>query len=358
MRISFFIGSMGSGGAERVISILANGFVQRGYVVDICCLLSDDVDYNLDPHIKLVNMSRSGKSYTKNIVWWVKTIRNFVKKEKPDCIISFVGRINALVLTALVGVPIPIIVSERNDPRADGRGKLMLLYCNLIYQLKAAIIVFQTKYQQNFFSETLNEKSLIVENPVKFKLTTPERVSYTQVVSVGRLTEQKNQKMLIDAIVQVKKKIPEIECRIFGDGELKDELRKQVADSDGAGYIKLMGNRKNVHELMRESGVFVLTSMYEGMSNALIEAMMLGKVCVVTNYPGASEVIEDGVNGYIIPLNDVNALAKKIEIVAKNEFGDNATIQKNALNSAKKYSSKVVIEKWNRIVINQTIKRQ
>ena len=126
MRIAFFIGHMGAGGAERVISILANDYADKGWDVDIIMLLANRVEHKLRPQIRTISLVGTSERYTKNAMSWLVRIRSYVKNEKPDRVVSFIGRINALVLTATIGMKVPVIVSERNDPKHDGRGKVML----------------------------------------------------------------------------------------------------------------------------------------------------------------------------------------------------------------------------------------
>ena len=106
MKISFFIGSMVSGGAERVISLLANEYAKNGWDVEIALMLKNEVNqkqFALDDRIKIVDLSTKEGSYKKNALRWVRMVRSYIKKEKPDCIVSFIGRINALVLTTAIG---------------------------------------------------------------------------------------------------------------------------------------------------------------------------------------------------------------------------------------------------------------
>ena len=151
MKISFFIGAMGHGGAERVISILANDYCTRGWDVDIVLLLKNEIEHDLDQSIKIVNLTGKNTNYFKNAIFWLRGIRHYLKSNRPDRIVSFVGRINALVLTAAIGLGLPIVVSERNDPKNDGRGAMMQWYCNRIY-CKAKAIVYQNAHEKSCFN--------------------------------------------------------------------------------------------------------------------------------------------------------------------------------------------------------------
>ena len=187
MRIAFFIGSMGCGGAERVISILANEYATKGWDVDILLLLDNRVEYELHPQIKVIPLMGSYSNYAMNALAWLSSIRKYVKSNKPDRVVSFIGRVNAVVLTATIGLKVPIIVSERNDPKHDGRGKVMLWYCNKIYR-RARAVVFQNKYEQSCFDEALKAKGVIIPNPVQVSATKETASSEFVVATAGRLT--------------------------------------------------------------------------------------------------------------------------------------------------------------------------
>ncbi len=348
MKIAFFIGHMGYGGAERVISLLANDYCRRGWDTDIVMLLSRDLAQRLEPGVRLVDLSLGGGPYLKRAPYWLRQIRGYLKREKPDCVVSFIGRINALVLTAALGMKIPIVVSERNDPRHDGRGKGMLAFCDALYKTARAV-VFQTKAEQACFSEAVKAKGVIIPNPVSTEGVSRREPKGFHVVTAGRLAEQKNQKMLMDAMALVRREIPEVSCTIYGEGELRQELESYVREKGLADTVFLPGHALDIHKKIADASAFVLTSEYEGLPNALIEAMMLGIPCVTTDYPGSEEVVEDGVTGLIVPRRDAEALAKKLIALARDgELGEN--LGEKARQEAEKYRTENVIAQWQNVI--------
>ena len=348
MKITFFIGHMGYGGAERVISLLANDYCRRGWDTDIVMLLSRDLAQRLEPGVRLVDLSLGGGSYLKRAPSWLRQIRGYLKREKPDCVVSFIGRINALVLTAALGMNIPIVVSERNDPRHDGRGKGMLAFCDALYKTARAV-VFQTNAEQECFSEAVKAKSVIIPNPVSTEGVSRREPEGFSVVTAGRLAEQKNQKMLMNAMALVRREIPEASCTIYGEGELRQELESYVREKGLADTVFLPGHALDIHKKIADASAFVLTSEYEGLPNALIEAMMLGIPCVTTDYPGSEEVMEDGVTGLIVPRRDAEALAKKLIALARDrELGEN--LGEKARQEAEKYRTENVIVQWQNVI--------
>lgn len=348
MKITFFIGSMGRGGAERVISILANDFCKRGWDVDIVLLLKNKVEYPLEERIRIVDISPKAGGYAKNVVYWLWGIRGYLKKRKPDRIVSFVGRINALVLTAALGLKLSIVVSERNDPKHDGRGAIMQWYCNRIYHCAKAI-VYQNEHERSCFDKSLAHLGYIIPNPVSVTAYR-ENVESTTVVTAGRLIEQKNQAMLIRAMEKVHRKYPEVKCRIYGEGLLREELQKQIDSLGLQDTVTLEGNVPDIHDRLAQCGIFVLTSNYEGLSNALIEAMMVGLPCITTDYPGAQELITNGENGFVVPLNDDAALAEAIEILIENENNCAEKLAQKGQEDSARFRAEVVLKQWHSVI--------
>ena len=352
MKITFFIGHMGFGGAERVISLLANDYCRRGWETEIVMLLSSDLAQKLEPGVRLIDLSFGGGSYAKRAPAWLKEIRRYLKKEKPDCVVSFIGRINALVLLAGLGLKMPIVVSERNDPRHDGRGKGMLMLCDRLYRTARAV-VFQTKAEMECFSDAVKDRGVIIPNPVSVEGVSRREPEGFPVVTAGRLAAQKNHKMLMNAMEILRREIPEAKCTIYGEGELRQELERYVREKGLENTVFLPGHALDIHEKIADASVFVLTSEYEGLPNALIEAMMLGIPCITTDYPGSEEVMEDGVTGLIVPRGDAEALARKLIALALNrELGE--ALGEKARQEAEKYRTENVIARWQNVIEGQS----
>lgn len=348
MRISFFIGGMSRGGAERVISILANDYCNRGWDVDIVLLLQNMVEYDLDSRIRIVDITKKAGGYLQNAPRWLLGIRRYLRKRKPDRVVSFIGRINALVLTASIGLKLPVVVSERNDPKHDGRGAFMQSYCNRIYR-RAKAIVYQNAHERSCFDKSLESKGCIIPNPVSVAAVRDGQLPPI-VTTAGRLIEQKNQKVLIDAMAQVHKAYPEVKCRIYGEGSLRQALQTQIDSLSLTDTVTLEGNVKDIHARLAQCGIFALTSDFEGLSNALIEAMMVGLPCITTDYPGARELITDGENGLVVPMNDADALASAIVKLIENNDRCADILAKHGKESAAGFRAETVLEQWHSVI--------
>lgn len=349
MKIVFFIGSMGGGGAERVLSILANHYSLAGWDVEIALLLKNEVVYRLDENIKIVDLSGKHKSYFRNLPSWIVRIRKYLKKTKPDRVVSFVGRINALVLMSTLGMKLPVIVSERNDPKHDGRSDFMLRVCNKSYGFgHCKAVVHQTKYEQSCFDLSLVPKSHIIPNPIEVGAQR-KKADVFRIVTAGRLIAQKNHEMLINAASMLKDEFPTLSVDVYGDGGLKTELQALIDEKGMTNRITLRGNASDLHSRISDAGIFVMTSKFEGLSNALLEAMMMGIPCISTDYPGADELISDGENGLLVPISDTEKLCAAIRrIFTDEELRENLATE--AKNSSEAYKKECVLKKWESVI--------
>lgn len=353
MRASLFIGRMADGGAEKVLAMICNHLYENGWDVDIAMLLGAEVNrdhFNLYDKIGFTDLSPiKSNSYGKNVFFWLRKIRSYISNYKPDIIISFVGRINALVLTATIGMTIPVIVSERNDPKNDGRGRFLLKYCDLIYR-RAKAIVFQTEYQKSCFASIHNTRSYIIPNPLHIINIPNIVIDNNLIVSVGRLHQNKNQSMLIKAMEIVKREVPNVRCEIYGEGILREELQSLIDNNQLQENVFLPGKKSNIIDYVAKANIFVLTSNREGLSNALLEAMMLEKVCITTNYEGADNIINNGNNGIIVPRNNPELLAKSIMNVLNDESGKFKEYGKNARQTVMGFESSIILRRWDDLI--------
>lgn len=346
-RITFVIGGMTRGGAERVISILANQYVADGWQVDVVMLLLNKVEYKLNKNIRLIDMTNKSKSRILGVPQWVISFRKYVKENNPDILVSFVARINIVVLMATLGLKKKIIISERNDPAMDGRSKGIDILTKILYK-KATKIVFQTKRVCEYFSKSLQDHSVIIPNPISVKQIV-RNVHVNKIVSVGRLAVQKNQKMLIDAFTGVQEKYPDYQLWIYGEGDLREELEAYINSSCLEEKVFLPGNVSDIHAQISDAEMFVLSSNYEGLSNALLEAMMMGLPCISTDCAGSDEYIENGYNGLLVSVGNrdelYNAMLKFIDDRNLRE-----EIALHGKESVQKCDSSSVVKQWQSVI--------
>lgn len=351
--VVFFTGSMRRGGAERVISVLANYLVRHGWRVCIVSLLFKGVMYDLDPSIECVDFSNESRNQIIDIPRMLWRVRKFVSERKPYVIISFMVKINILVRFATFFLKTPFISSERNDPTV-GRNFVLKILQNFVYAHSSAV-VFQTDFARNYFSKKIQKKSVVIPNPVSMAVN-PTFARKNVIVSVGRLEPQKNQKLLIDAFFDVHKKYPNYNLDIYGEGSLRNCLQEQINSLNLNDVVCLKGNVCDVQNCIKDAKIFALTSNYEGMSNALIEAMCLGLSCVSTKCCGSFDIISDNIDGLLVDVNDKEGLVNALLFYIENEIFAKKCAQK-ANEKAFRYSVEEISKKWIRLIEKISIEK-
>lgn len=350
-RITFILGGMSRGGAERVVAILANHFAKKGKKVDILTLLNSNCSYHLEPNVNLISLYKENKPRILQIVDWIKGIRSYYNHYRPHRIVSFFAKINIIVLLALINHTEDILVSERNDPSRDGRGLIVRLLTNILYP-KSKKVIFQTEWARTCFSKNVRKKSEIVQNPV-VEITVNNIEKEKTIVNVGKLMEQKNQKLLINCFSKIAMDYPEYKLIIFGEGEKRDELEALIKNLGLEDRIELPGWVSEVHKHVASAEMFVLSSNYEGLSNALLEAMTLGVPVISTNCAGSNELINHKKNGLLFPIGDEVELEKSMRFLLENP-GKAKEIGEQGRKDTKKYGVSKIIGKWEDVIgLNQ-----
>lgn len=285
-KIMFYINSIGYGGAERVIVNLANHFNTMGNEVILVTSYKLNDEYLYDNSITrvILNESEVKNRIAKNL-HLVTRLRREIKEQNPDIIISFMAEANIRSLISSMWMKTKTIISIRNDPNMEYKNITLRILAKILYR-KANGIVFQTKEVQEWFSKSLQDKSRIILNPVDTRFL---KINYTgerkDVITVGRLTSQKNHVLLINAFSSIANVVDD-NLLIFGEGPLRQNLEALIIKNGMANRIFLMGKTNDVANQIKSAKLFVLSSNYEGLPNALMEAMALGIPCISTNCSG------------------------------------------------------------------------
>ena len=372
MKITFVTSTLTSGGAERVISLLANNFAERGYEVEMIALTSISPDYYpLNPKVKFIHADKVSKGGLLGELWW---FRQHIKKEQPEVVIAFMEAVYEFVLLALLGTKVPVISSERKDPATLGPLRKILRWMLLP---TAAAHVVQTHHIKKYYSKLIQKKTHVIYNPVNEKVfetsydndddnensglrIKEERLN--RIISVGRLYPQKNQKMMIEAFAKIAPKFPEWSLVIYGEGPERDFLEslvsslfakthQQAVKIQVSSRISLPGRCETVIEEVAKSKVFCLSSDYEGMSNAMIEALCVGTPVISTRVSGTDELIRNGENGLLVDIGDTDGLAKVFEkLLSNQELREQ--IGKEGQKLATQFKTDTIVDQWEELILN------
>lgn len=345
MKLTFVTSTLHAGGSERVMSLLANTFAQKGYEVEIVCINKHLVFYPIDEKVKVWFAEDEVKSLSilKKVLW----LRNHIKNDRPDVVIAFMLEVYCVTLASLIGVSVPVISSERIDPHFFGRAKGLLRWLLL---RRTTHLVVQTVRIKDFYSAKLQSRTTIIPNPVTDKVfsLTPT-LKQKRIIAVGRLAYQKNYPMMFRAFAKVHHDFPDWQLVVYGNGPQKDEIRGVIERLGMEGHIILAGKSDHVVEEMNKSSLFVMSSDYEGMSNALLEAVCVGLPVISTDVSGARDLITEGVNGYIVPVGNERALTLALSsMLSSPEKMDEMGRQSKAL--APRFREEQIVGQWEELI--------
>lgn len=329
-RVALYAPSMRGGGAERVMLDLANDFADRGLEVDLV-LVNAEGPYlkNVSPRVRLVDLkaSRSLKS--------LPGLVRYLRRERPAALLATIGQTNLLAVAAkrLAGVPVRVVVRESNvvlPSKAARPGGVGRFLTRQLY-LRADAIVTPSRGVAENLCERLRlppERVTVIYSPViSPELLRKGELPLTHewfgaadpvILAVGRLTQQKNFASLIRAFAQVRACRP-AKLLILGEGEERQRLTELIDELDLREDVALPGFVDNPFPYMRHANVFVLSSLWEGLPNVLIQALALGAPVVATNCrSGSDEILEGGKYGPLVPVDDDKRLAEALSSVLDN----------------------------------------
>lgn len=358
-KILFHLNCLEHGGAERVVSNLANQFAREGYEVIVATEWEGKEEYPLDERVKRVHVglkeTDEKRSRISKILRRIFYLRKCILQERPDVTIAFARKAIFRALEATLFTKEKVIIAVRTNPVGTYDGKLQRILIPILFP-KAAGAVFQTVDQRDFFPQSVCEKSVLIWNPVHDKYintTIPERRSKT-VVHSGRIVDFKNQDMLIRAFVKVHEKHPEYDLKLYG-GDSGDGtwqiLEEAIKECNAESYVKLMGNSLTLEKDLIDGAFFAFSSELEGMPNALLEAMVMGLPVVATDCPcgGPRTIIQDGVSGLLVPIKDPIAIEKAMNRLIENpEFAEG--LGKEAKKISEKVNGPAIIDQWRKYI--------
>ena len=354
-KILFHLNCLHHGGAERVVSNLANRFVEAGYDVIVAVQWIDENEYKLDPKVNHIVVGLKPEDAKRNRISKylrrIKYLRDCIRTEKPDVVIAFAHLAIYRCLMATIGLKTPVIVAVRTNPTGHYDSMLDKIQIPWLFP-KAAGAVFQTTGQRDFFKPYLQDNSTIILNPInpKYLNVDPPTSRRKVVAQVGRVEDFKCQPMLVDAFMDVHAKHPDWELNIYG-GDSGDGtwqiLEKKIDDYGASEYIHLKGDCDTLDTELNDVGVFAFSSEWEGLPNALMEAMALGLPIVSTDCPcgGPATIMTDGVDGLLVPIWNKDAMAEGIcKLIENPEIAEQ--LGATARKIVDRANPDVVFEQW------------
>lgn len=334
MKLVFVIPSLGMGGAENSLCDLANRW-STNHEITVVTLNPGEDFFSLQENIERISLDIRRRK------WWnlqahlntLIKIRAIINDRKPHFVISFLVKANIFTIVSSLGLPVPVIISERNMINrrdVDIRQKILRF---IFYGFAEKICVLSDSMRSDLESalpHIRRRKIHVVPNSIKLLSGTEARESIQSffpqidslssiVISLGRLVPQKQFDQLITAFSLLHEENSKTGLIILGEGPERRNLEKLVQELGITNKVKLPGRTEHVAHFLQQSDVFVMTSAFEGMPGALVEAMQSGIPCVVYNAPGVMDLMNDGENGITVEMNNVQELAKAIKTILMNK---------------------------------------
>lgn len=344
MKVAFFIGSLGGGGAERVTCELSNFLVKKGHKVRIIVNSEVDAGYDLESTVDIIPLLRKEerRNFVLNQIRRSSRLHSILKTDDVDCYVSMSTEGLFFLRYFSKHFKAPLILAERANP-----GSYPVKIKKKISKIckRVSGYVFQTEGAKQWYDAFLNDYQFaIIPNAVNDSIiqynTEPVRRE-KKIVAVGRLIKSKNFELLINAFYKVHNMFPAYKLIIYGEGPERSALNDKVKQLNLDESVMLPGFKNPIAPEIRNAQIFALTSDCEGMPNALIEAMSLGIACVATDCPcgGPRTLIDNSVNGFLFPVGDEGMLVDLLTYLIKND-----KIRENVAAQAKTIKEKLSAE--------------
>jgi glycosyltransferase involved in cell wall biosynthesis len=357
MRIALVISSLGAGGAERVIITLANHWAARGCDVTLVTFEPAGTRpyYQVDARVTLCQLdlvaSKRRLRGIRQSLRRILALRQTLRAIEPDVVISFLAKINITTILATRGLDVGVVVSERNNPMRQVVNPMWRCLRHRLYGM-ADRLVTPSQGVLTALPAAVRTRGHVIPNPVDLPPARRRRQGARTLIAVGRLDEQKGFDLLLQAFARVTGRHPDWRLVIWGEGHERGHLEALRDHLGLADRVRLPGVTRRPGQWVEDADLFVLSSRYEGFPNVLLEAMAAGLPVIVTDCPwGPAEIVRHGVDGWLVPLGQVAALAEGLDrLMADDEL--RARLAEAARQNVRRFAREHVMAMWDDLIDN------
>jgi len=351
-RVLLVVGGLDCGGAQRVMAGMGNYWAARGWQVQLATWTGPEMPdfYELLPNIERTWLGvrvagHSPLSVLRASIARILKLRRLLRRSKPDAVISFIDVSNIYTIIAAMGLSVHVVVSERTNPSVNATVSRPWRVLRRIVYSWASHVVAQTQDAARWIETRCRTSVVVIPNALR---ALPVRDSKREplIVAVGRLSAEKGLDVLLRAFSQVREEFPEWSVRIIGDGPERNALEALCVSLNLSDSVHFLGQVQNVEEWLARAGLMIHSSRREGFPNAVLEAMGMGVAVICADCPsGPAELIQDGVNGRLVPIGDVSALARVMTELMKRPAVREG-LGREAVRVRQEYDPSTIMAKW------------
>jgi len=359
--VALVISSLGAGGAERVLTSLANHWVTfRPVTVITFAPPADSPFFALHPDIRLVQLGLlrpsdgAARALAANLTR-IRTLRAALRASGAAAVVAFTGRVNVQTIAATRGLNVPVIIAERTNPLLVPETRFWTALRRLAYPL-ADRVVFQSERAAACFPEHVRSRGVVIANsvvlPADFAANSSERLPDARrtLMGMGRLDKDKAYDRLVRAFAVLAARHPLWDLEVWGDGPERPRLIALAGELGLAGRVRLPGRTVEPLAKLAAADLFALTSRFEGFPNVLLEALACGLPVVSLDIPfGPREIIRDGVDGLLVPPDDEEALVAALSRLMSDD-AQRARLAARAVEVRERFHPERIMAQWDALL--------
>jgi GalNAc-alpha-(1->4)-GalNAc-alpha-(1->3)-diNAcBac-PP-undecaprenol alpha-1,4-N-acetyl-D-galactosaminyltransferase len=360
-RVILTIGNLDCGGAQRVLVDMANHWAELGWNVTLATWTGGGAPYfyDMNPRITVVSLNQASARASltsfvllKSLVIRMLNLRRLVAEQKPDAVLSFIDVSNILTITSMAVLGVRVVVSERTNPCENNTISGVWKFLRRLSYRRAAAVVAQTDDAAQWLDKQCRIQSLVIPNAIR-RMRKVDAVRIPLILAIGRLSPEKGIDTLLRAFALISNKFNEWRLVIAGDGPEQATLIGLREELHLIHQVDFVGEVRDVEEWLARAGLVVHASRREGFPNVVLEAMAMGAPVVCTNCrSGPSDIIRDRVNGRLIPVDDIRALADAMaELIENPEL--RLQLATEALKVRQSYEQNVIMNRWTAVLLGR-----